>query len=89
MLSYKERKARNRADSTNGRKDFPDCWEAASQQANGNTIPLYCVCWRARNGRITGNSWRSRQDAESAMARKLSDGSFTGSITSYCAGHAL
>ena len=70
-----------------GRTDFPD--SAVSPKGPDCDIALYGVLWTGRNGRRTGNSWTSRRHAERVRDEKIANGTFLGTLTTYCGGFAF
>ncbi len=86
MSTYRQRRLEQKAEMERikGRKDFPD--SVIDVKDEDCEIPVYCVSWTDKRGKLTGNSWTNKEKAIQVMEKMIEKGVFHGTRTCYCAG---
>lgn len=70
-----------------GATEFPT--STTSPPTKDCTTALYGVLWTASNGKVCGNCWTSKRRAIGVRNKKQAEGTFYGTVTTYCAGFAF
>lgn len=84
-MTFKQLREAQKAEAVEfmGRIDFPQ--SRCSPRTDQNSVPLYVVAWTWKD-KPTGNSWTSRKEAERVRDKKIKEGTFLYTKTTWCAG---